>query len=144
MGSIERIKNCPTCPTILPHADKPRQYAICSQIFGRIIFQLSYLFSLGLFLPNQRMASEHHLWAWGFGRILSYLLSYQTHKWRQNAIYGFAFGRIIILPFYPTFYPTSKKSILPFLSYLFEEAIFSSCVGWWARKNRRSFLLRRQ
>lgn len=63
------IKNYPTCPTILPHADKPRQDAIYSKKFGRIIFQLSYL------------------------------LSYQLKKYRSDATFKANFGRIIILLF---------------------------------------------
>ena len=50
------IKKYPTCPTILPHADKARQDAIYSKKFGRILFRLSYLFSFRCILPVQRMA----------------------------------------------------------------------------------------
>ncbi len=56
------IKKYPTCPTILPSADKWRQDAKNPQKFGRIIFQLSYLFSVWCILPTQRMASGRHLW----------------------------------------------------------------------------------
>ena len=38
------IKKYPTCPTILPHADKPRQDAIYNKKFGRILLTVSYLF----------------------------------------------------------------------------------------------------
>lgn len=50
------IKKYPTCPTILPHADKPRQDAIYSKKFGRILLAVSYLFDFRCVLPVKRMA----------------------------------------------------------------------------------------
>ena len=50
------IKNYPTCPTILPHANKARQDAIYSKKIGRILFPVSYLFNSRCILPIQRMA----------------------------------------------------------------------------------------
>ena len=51
------IKKYPTCPTILPHADKARQDAIYSKKFGRILLTVSYLFDFRCILLVQRMAS---------------------------------------------------------------------------------------
>lgn len=125
------IKNYPTCPTILPHADKPRQDAIYSKKFGRIIFPLSYHFSFRCILPSQRMASGRHLWDWAFGRIVILPFILPTQKYRSDATFKANFGRIIILLF---ILPFSRKIILPFLG-----DSFSRCVKDWARKNRRSF-----
>ena len=54
--SIVLIKKYPTCPTILPHADKARQDAIYSKKIGRILLPVSYLFDFRCILPIQRMA----------------------------------------------------------------------------------------
>lgn len=131
------IKNYPTCPTILPHADKPRQDAIYSKKFGRIIFQLSYLFSFRCTLSFQRMAFWRHLWDWAFGRIVILPFILPTQKCRSDATFKANFGRIIILLF---ILPFSRKIILPF----FGRQFLSLCQRLGKKKPAQFFLLRRQ